>query len=135
MKNRTHLSIFLAIFLVITVASQAALAFSMPCRGTSDCCCVTPAMDMSAAMPTGMGQNCCETTPEKSCDIETTMPGSAAPYLSSTVAGSVDLYGAFQPAAFAVDSADSALNSVFRSRDLPDRGRPPIYLQKQSFLC
>ena len=135
MKNRKHLSILLAILLVVTMTSQAALAFSMPCRGTSSCCCTSATMDMTEAMPGGMDQSCCETAPEKSCDIQTTTPVSAEPYLSSSSTGHGDAEQVFPSTVVTIDPAHAGLIMSNLFRDFSDRGSPPVYLQNQSFLC
>ena len=134
-KNRKHLSILLAILLVVTLTGQAALAFSMPCRGTSSCCCSTSNMDMTTAMPGGMDRNCCETAPEKPCDIQTTSPVSAEPYLSSASTGNGEAESVFQLTAMTIDPAHAGLIMASLFREFPDRGSPPVYLQNQSFLC
>jgi len=126
----------MAILLIVTVTSQAALAFSMPCRGTSDCCCTAPVMDMTAAMHAGMGSNCCDATPDRQpCDIQTTASVTAAAYLASPGAGHGDSGSAFQSIAIPVDPAPAGAISVRHFRAISDRGSPPAYLQNQSFLC
>ena len=137
MTIRKHLSLLLIILLVITMTGQAACAYIMSCQGTASCCCITPTADMglSGAMPSGVNQGCCDTTPSQPCDIETTTQDVTAPFLSGFVTGSVDSYMAAGMIAIIIDPGDVALHMARRSANFSDRGGPPIYLQTQTILC
>jgi hypothetical protein len=135
--TRKHLSLLLAILLVVTVTSQAAAAYVMTCQGTASCCCnaPTPEMGMNGVMPGGMDQNCCDTTTPEPCDIETAARAGTVPFLSVSVTGSVDSVMAVGLTATIVDPADDALNLVRHSENFTGRDGPPIYLHTQHFLC
>lgn len=134
---RKHLSLLLVILLVVTMTGQAAAAYIMSCQGTASCCCIAPNPDvgMAGAMPGGMDQNCCTTTPSEPCDLETTSQAGVAPFLSGFVTGSVDSHMAIGLTAPIVDPGADALKTTRHSKIFSDRDGPPIYLQTQHFLC
>lgn len=134
---RKHLSLLLAILLVLTMTSQAAAAYVMACQGTASCCCIAPNpdVDMTRALSGGMDQNCCTTTPSEPCDLETTSQAGTVPFLPGFVTGSVDSHMAVGLTAPIVDPADVALNLARLPENFTDRSGPPIYLQTQRFLC
>ena len=134
-RIRKHLSVLLAVFLVLSMTGQAVFANSMPCRGTSACCCTTPTMDMTAAIPDDMDQNCCETTPAQTCDIGTTSPVSSKPFLAGWAHGVGDTEMAVASSARAFAITDTGLDRYRPGDTGTDHGGPPLYLQHASFLC
>lgn len=134
---RKHLSLLLAILLVVTMTSQAAAAYVMSCQGTASCCCLAPKSDMgmNGAMPGGMDQNCCDPTPSDPCEIETNSHAAVEPFLSGFVTGSVDNHTTAGMTAPIVDPDEATLKMARLPENYTDRDGPPIYLQTQHFLC
>lgn len=90
---------------------------------------------MNGVMPGGMGQDCCDTRPSQPCDIETTSPAVAIPFLPSFTTSSVDSYMVAGMIATIVDPAVVTPYRTRQAEDFANRGGPPIYLQTQTFLC
>lgn len=139
--SRTSLSWLLTLLLLISTAGQAAAAFPMPCGGSAPCCCspATAPHSADSAAPTAMVHgpllDCCGAASSRSCDIQGQARPASVAVMAPVFVERLDIPAPADATALVRPFTHTAFQGAAQRLDAAGRGRPPRYIEIQTFLC